>query len=135
MKNQDRDLCVCFHVQQQKIIKFIKQNEPKYASQVSECYGAGTGCGWCIPFIKELHRAITAGEEVPPETMSLDQYLAQRKAYHQNKNLVEGKDFPENSANTSTDPIVPEVKSLTDDFDLKDSFDEDFEKRLEDDLT
>jgi len=135
MKSDDHDLCVCFHVPRHKIIKFIRQNKPRYATQVSECYGAGTGCGWCIPFIRELHEAIIEGGEIPEESLTLDEYLAQRRAYHKKKKLIEGQDFPEEVANKAVKPVVPEVKSLTDEYDLKDSFDSDFKDRLEDDLT
>ena len=50
----DQELCLCFHVSLRKVQKFIRLEKPKVASQLSQCYGAGTGCGWCRPFLKRL---------------------------------------------------------------------------------
>ena len=36
---------------------------PQRESQLAECYGAGTGCGWCRPYLRKLFRAYAAGEE------------------------------------------------------------------------
>ena len=53
----DAKVCYCFHISQRKLLNFIRQTRPKVPSQLSECGGAGTGCGWCIPFLKQLHQA------------------------------------------------------------------------------
>ena len=50
----DQNICLCFHVSRRKIIKFIRLERPQKPSQISECGGAGTGCGWCRPFLKRL---------------------------------------------------------------------------------
>lgn len=50
----DDDLCLCFHVTKRKVQNFIKREQPRRASQLSECFGAGTGCGWCRPFLQRL---------------------------------------------------------------------------------
>ena len=50
----DQELCLCFHVSLRKVQKFIRLEKPKVASQLSQCYGAGTGCGWCRPFLRRL---------------------------------------------------------------------------------
>ena len=50
----DDELCLCFHVTRRKVENFIKQKQPTRASQLSECFGAGTGCGWCRPFLRRL---------------------------------------------------------------------------------
>ncbi|MEC8508376.1 MAG: (2Fe-2S)-binding protein, partial [Planctomycetota bacterium] len=47
----DDKLCLCFHVTKRKVVNFLKVNRVRRASQLSECYGAGTGCGWCRPFL------------------------------------------------------------------------------------
>jgi len=52
MEDHD-EVCLCFHVSLQKVKKFIRLTHPKVASRISECYGAGTGCGWCIPFLEK----------------------------------------------------------------------------------
>jgi NAD(P)H-nitrite reductase large subunit len=48
----DDEVCLCFHVTKRKILNYIRLRQPRVASQVSECASAGTGCGWCIPFLK-----------------------------------------------------------------------------------
>ena len=48
----DDKICLCFHVTKRKLLNFIRVEKPRRASQLSECFGAGTGCGWCRPFLK-----------------------------------------------------------------------------------
>ncbi len=50
----DDDLCLCFHVSKRKVINFIRNEKPVAASQLSECYGAGSGCGWCRKYLGRL---------------------------------------------------------------------------------
>jgi NAD(P)H-nitrite reductase large subunit len=50
----DEELCLCFHVTRRKAINFIRVEKPRHVSQMSECYGAGSGCGWCRPYLKML---------------------------------------------------------------------------------
>lgn len=50
----DDELCLCFHVTQRKVVNFLRVERPRVASQMSECFGAGTGCGWCRPFLLRL---------------------------------------------------------------------------------
>jgi len=75
------DLCVCFHVPRQKIEKHIRLVRPRFASQCSDCYGAGTGCGWCIPFIERLHERIMAGADPGEADMTPEEYRARRLEY------------------------------------------------------
>ena len=66
-------VCYCFRVKKRKIVNFIRQRQPKRASQVAECFGAGTGCGWCVPFLIRLHRegmnedGIVEADDISPE--------------------------------------------------------------------
>lgn len=76
--DDDDELCLCFHVSKRKVIQYIRVRKPKVASQLSECHGAGTGCGWCRPFLKRLM------EEPNPETADLpdpESYAANRREY------------------------------------------------------
>lgn len=76
--NDDDDLCLCFHVTRRKVVQFIHTQRPKVASQLSECYGAGTGCGWCRPFLEKLLR------EAEPDLTELpdrESYAQRRQAY------------------------------------------------------
>jgi NAD(P)H-nitrite reductase large subunit len=50
----DDELCLCFHVTRRKVENFIRVEQPRRVGQLSECFGAGTGCGWCRPFLKRL---------------------------------------------------------------------------------
>ena len=77
----DDKLCYCFHVSKRKICNFIRINKPRRASQISECGGAGSGCGWCIPFIEKLFDEATHGREV--EALSAEEYAKARGDYIQ----------------------------------------------------
>ena len=62
----DEDLCLCFHVSKRKVINFIRNEQPVAASQLSECYGAGSGCGWCRKYLGMLFdqmKSKTRGDE------------------------------------------------------------------------
>ena len=54
MMEDDDELCLCFHVKKRKVLQFLRVRRPRVASQLSECDGAGTGCGWCRPFLQRL---------------------------------------------------------------------------------
>ena len=53
----DDELCLCFHVTKRKVINFLRVERPQRATQMAECYGAGTGCGWCRPYLQKLFEA------------------------------------------------------------------------------
>jgi NAD(P)H-nitrite reductase large subunit len=50
----DDELCLCFHVTRRKVAKFLTLEKPRRASQLAKCYGAGTGCGWCRPYLQRM---------------------------------------------------------------------------------
>ena len=78
-----RELCVCFHVPLNKIVKHVRLTKPRVASQLSECYGAGTGCGWCIPFLERIFEQVTRDPTADPEVgLDQEEYLARRREYH-----------------------------------------------------
>ena len=82
----DAEVCVCFHVRRRKIEAFCRRERPKVISLVSECLSAGTGCGWCIPFLRAIHAEVLAGGprfEMPAR----EEYLAKRKEYHREKGV------------------------------------------------
>lgn len=63
----DDELCLCFHVTKRKVTNFIRIERPRRPGQLSECFGAGTGCGWCRPFLEKLfEQAAQAGEAGEP---------------------------------------------------------------------
>lgn len=73
-------ICYCFHVPKRKIVNFIRIHRPRRASQISECGGAGTGCGWCIPYLERYFREVNAGRE-PDDDVNPDDYAQQRGEY------------------------------------------------------
>ena len=76
----DDDVCLCFHVPLGKVTRFIQREDPPVASLISDCLGAGTGCGWCIPVLRMLHRQHAQGQpmevRVDPEA-----YAGGRRVY------------------------------------------------------
>jgi NAD(P)H-nitrite reductase large subunit len=74
-------ICYCFHVTRRKLVNFIRLRCPKVASQLSECGGAGTGCGWCIPFLKQLHQQGVRGGKTELEQLTPAEYERRRAAY------------------------------------------------------
>lgn len=80
--NPDDEVCLCFHVSLRKIRTFLATQDPPVASLVSDCLGAGTGCRWCVPFLKHLHAEHQRGVK-PDLAVSPEQYMAQRISYRQ----------------------------------------------------
>lgn len=79
----DDKLCYCFHITQRKVVNFLRVHKPRVPSQLSECGGAGTGCGWCIPFLKKHFQQWKAEGDVAPvaEEMTAEEYAAARANY------------------------------------------------------
>ncbi len=62
-------------------MNFVKQTMPPRASFISQCFGAGTGCGWCIPFLRKIHREVLAGGKPETENLPPEEYEAMRSRY------------------------------------------------------
>jgi len=84
MKPDEDEVCLCFHVSLAKLAKFHRLHRPRVASQLSECHGAGTGCGWCVPFLEKIFEQLAAGQE-PDLGMSPEEYQRRRREYHREK--------------------------------------------------
>lgn len=84
----DDRVCLCFRVTKRKLLNFARREKPVVASQLSQCGGAGTGCGWCIPFLKLLFRQ-EAEAPTALETVTAEEYAQRRAAY-----VKEGKGTP-----------------------------------------
>jgi NAD(P)H-nitrite reductase large subunit len=95
----DDELCLCFHVTKRKAINFLRVERPQRESQMAECHGAGTGCGWCRPFLKKLFTAHQSGAERAAELPDVEQYARGRTQY-----VRAGKGTPPQGAT----PIGPE---------------------------
>ena len=77
----DAKVCYCFHVSRRKLVNFVRRRKPKVPSQLSECGGAGTGCGWCIPFLKQIFHQGTQGGTTELESLTPDEYAQRRAEY------------------------------------------------------
>ena len=77
----DDSVCLCYRVSLRKLVNFMNRERPTVPSQLADCLGAGTGCHWCVPFLKKLHdqweRGVTPELPVSPES-----YARRRTAYH-----------------------------------------------------
>ena len=76
----DDKLCYCFHVTRRKVDNFIRIHQPQVPSQISECGGAGTGCGWCVPFLRKCFDAAQADTNTEIE-LTAEEYESHRAAY------------------------------------------------------
>jgi bacterioferritin-associated ferredoxin len=80
--NLDDELCYCFHISRRKLVNFARRTLPQVPSQMSQCGGAGTGCGWCIPFLKQIFRQEVQGEPTEGwQEMTPADYAVQRAEY------------------------------------------------------
>ncbi|MEE2857516.1 MAG: (2Fe-2S)-binding protein, partial [Planctomycetota bacterium] len=80
----DDKVCYCFRVSKRKLINFTRQTQPSRPSQLADCFGAGTGCGWCIPFLIRLHEEVMGQQEkVEPQLFegSAGDYEQMRSQY------------------------------------------------------
>lgn len=89
--NLDDKVCYCFHVTRRKLVNWARHNAPKVPSQLSMCGGAGTGCGWCIPFLKQIFKQSTppaggcascvAAPEDTLDSVTAEEYAVLRAEY------------------------------------------------------
>jgi bacterioferritin-associated ferredoxin len=76
------EVCLCFGVTKRKIVNFCVRERPQVASLISECLSAGTGCGWCVPFLRSLHRQVQDGADAPDLPLSPADYAKRRAEFH-----------------------------------------------------
>jgi NAD(P)H-nitrite reductase large subunit len=84
----DDKICYCYNVPFRKLWNYACRRRLQRASQLSECLGAGTGCGWCIPILKRIFTQAQeqgCGEREPrefdPTGLTADEYARQRQDY------------------------------------------------------
>ena len=77
----DDEVCLCFHVTKRKLLNFIRVEKPRRAGQMSECFGAGTGCGWCRPFLQRYFENAVAGGITQADEPTAQDYARQRASY------------------------------------------------------
>ena len=104
--NLDDHVCLCFHVSKRKVLNYIRVEKPVRASQLSECQGAGTGCGWCRAWLTRLleESTQTSSSPAPESSATLDatDYAAGRARY-----LRETGRQPPPGATAAGDPSGP----------------------------
>jgi bacterioferritin-associated ferredoxin len=77
----DDEVCLCFHVSKRKVLNFIRVEKPRRPGQLSECFGAGTGCGWCRTYLRHLFQEAAAGGVVTVDEPTADDYARERSKY------------------------------------------------------
>ena len=77
----DDEVCLCYHVTLRKLLNYARRTRPRHASQMSECLGAGTGCGWCV---STLTRIAECAERGSPLDLPIrpEEYASARRDYH-----------------------------------------------------
>jgi NAD(P)H-nitrite reductase large subunit len=88
MMSPDDKICYCYGVSLRKLVNFARRERPSRASRMSECLGAGTGCGWCVPFLIK----IAEQPDAATPDMTAAEYAARREEYRtsgQPKNTFE----------------------------------------------
>ena len=75
----DDELCLCFHVTRRKVENYLRLERPQRVGQLADCFGAGTGCGWCRPFLKRLFEASRSGADA--ELPAAGEYAVGRTGY------------------------------------------------------
>jgi len=81
MMRPDDELCLCFHVTRRKVENYLRVHRPRRASQLSECFGAGTGCGWCRPFLLRLFEQAQVGLDPADSLPDASDYARLRARY------------------------------------------------------
>jgi bacterioferritin-associated ferredoxin len=98
----DAKVCYCFHVTRRKLVNFVRRSRPKVPSQLADCGGAGTGCGWCIPFLKQIFHQGVHGGATDLEQLTPEEYESRRADY-----VRAGKGTPPPGATPLPDPEPP----------------------------
>lgn len=70
----DDHLCLCFHVTWRKVINYTRVHQVRVPSQLAECQGAGTGCGWCR---RAMRRIVDRADSLPDDPDEVERWLAE----------------------------------------------------------
>jgi NAD(P)H-nitrite reductase large subunit len=77
----DDELCLCFHVTKRKVVNFLRVERVQRESQLAACHGAGSGCGWCRPFLKKLFETAQSEAGGEPDLPEAADYARGRTSY------------------------------------------------------
>jgi len=70
-----------FPCEQAEIVNYIRIHKLRRPSQVSQCGGAGTGCGWCVSYLKRYFEEAAGSDERDADAITPEEYAQQRAAY------------------------------------------------------
>jgi NAD(P)H-nitrite reductase large subunit len=88
----DDEICLCFRVTKRKVVNFIRVEKVRRVGQLSECFGAGTGCGWCRPFLERLFdQAAAEGGADREEPSSNAQNVSPQGGWQGCEDVVSGR--------------------------------------------
>lgn len=76
----DHELCYCYHVSMRKLVNYARREKLTVPSQMANCLNAGTGCGWCIPFLTRIFETAGSSDELRLD-ISPEEYAGKRAAY------------------------------------------------------
>ncbi len=79
--SDDDEICLCFHVSRRKVENFVRVEKPRRAGQIAECFGAGTGCGWCRPFLQRIFDEAAQTGAVQADLPTPEEYARLREQY------------------------------------------------------
>lgn len=79
--NLDDEVCLCFHVTKRKVLNFLRVEKPRRPGQLSECFGAGTGCGWCRSYLERLFQQAVEGGTILQDDPTPEEYARRRARY------------------------------------------------------
>ncbi|MCP4592585.1 MAG: (2Fe-2S)-binding protein [bacterium] len=74
----DDTICYCYNVSLRKLSNYARRECPRHPSEMTQCLDAGTGCGWCIPFLQKL---VTDPDAFSGSDLTPEQYEQQRRDY------------------------------------------------------
>jgi len=120
----DDELCLCFHISCRKVLNYIRIHRVRLPSQLAECGGAGTGCGWCR---KQMQKLLLQCQEAPPSADEIENWLAartpQRSVYSEGREKYRAAKLDKGVAGGEAglgDRNVTGDKSVTNDTGVKD---------------
>lgn len=77
----DDEVCLCFHVTKRKLLAFLRVEKPRRAGELSNCFGAGTGCGWCRAYLRRMFAEAVQGGITKAHEPTAEEYARARGKY------------------------------------------------------